>query len=42
VFYTDDRPEFIESARALGFNSFVFKDTQQLRADLLSKGVTVA
>ena len=42
VFYTDDRPELIESARALGINSFVFKDAQQLRADLLSNGVDVA
>jgi glucose-1-phosphatase len=39
VFYTDDRPELIESSRQLGIQGFVFKDFEQLKNDLLSAGI---
>jgi FMN phosphatase YigB (HAD superfamily) len=39
VFYTDDRPELIEQARALGINGFVFKGSEQLKLDLASCGI---
>jgi len=41
AFYTDDRPELVEGARALGIQGFVFKGAQQLEADLHSLGVEV-
>lgn len=41
VFYTDDRPELIESARQLGINSCVFSGSRQLKDDLLSYGVRI-
>ncbi|MDD2679978.1 MAG: HAD family phosphatase [Candidatus Omnitrophica bacterium] len=41
VFYTDDRPELVKSARGLGINSFVFSDIKQLKSDLLSAGITL-
>ncbi len=41
VFYTDDRPELVESARALGIKSFVFSGERQLENDLLSAGVKI-
>ena len=34
IFYTDDRPELVESAKSLGFKACVFKDFQQLIHDL--------
>jgi len=39
VFYTDDRPELIEGARALGIRGFVFRGIEQLKQDLSSAGV---
>ena len=41
VFYTDDRPELIASARELGINAVVFKEVRQLKAELLNLGVSV-
>jgi len=41
AFYTDDRPELIESAKGIGMNAFVFKDMQKLRSDLAGSGVDV-
>lgn len=40
-FYTDDRPELIESARELGIKGFVFKSAEQLKKDLLDSGVNI-
>jgi glucose-1-phosphatase len=42
TFYTDDRPELVESAKTLGINSFVFKDAEHLKNDLRSAGVNLA
>lgn len=39
AFYTDDRPELVESAKELGIKGFVFKDVEQLKRDLKSLGV---
>ncbi len=39
VFYTDDRPELIQAARALGIQGFVFRGAAQLKKDLLDLGV---
>jgi len=39
TFYTDDRKELIEAASALGIRSFVFKDVQRLKQDLLDNSV---
>lgn len=39
VFYTDDRPEFIQAARSLGIQGFVFRGVAQLKKDLLDSGV---
>jgi len=39
IFYTDDRPELIQSAQGLGVSGFVFKNIPQLKADLLSVGI---
>ena len=41
TFYTDDRPELIESARALGMQGFVFRGVEQLKTDLLNAGVKI-
>jgi len=41
VFYTDDREEFVESARGLKINSLVFKDIKKLRGDLAGLGVAL-
>jgi putative hydrolase of the HAD superfamily len=41
VFYTDDRPELIEGARALGIQGFVYTGVAQLKRDLASCGVEV-
>ncbi len=40
VFYTDDRPELVESAKSLGFAGSVFTDYNQLICDLNLKGVS--
>lgn len=39
VFYTDDRPELVESAGKLGMRAFVFKGAKQLQADLSELGI---
>ena len=41
VFYIDDRPELVNSARELGIKAVVFKEARQLKADLLNSGVSV-
>ena len=41
VFYTDDRAELVESARAIGINSFQFISVVQLKKDLISLGVRI-
>ena len=41
VFYTDDRPELIETGRQLGIRSFVFKGIAQLKKDLLDTGINI-
>jgi len=41
AFYTDDRPELIRGAQELGIHSFVFKNMQQLKGDLLSAGIRI-
>ncbi|MDD5196694.1 MAG: HAD family phosphatase [Candidatus Omnitrophica bacterium] len=41
VFYTDDRPELVESAQGLGIKSCVFSGVPQLKNDLLRVEVTV-
>lgn len=40
-FYTDDRPQLIESARGLGISSYVFEGVEQLKDDLLHNGIAV-
>lgn len=39
VFYTDDRQEFIQAARFLGIQGFVFCGVAQLKKDLFDSGV---
>ena len=39
TFYTDDRLELVKSARDLGIKSFLFRDPEQLKRDLLISGV---
>lgn len=39
VFYTDDRPDLIEQASAMGFQGFVFKGPEQLVRDLSTVGI---
>lgn len=41
VFYTDDRPELVESARQLGINSFIFGGLIQLKNDLSAAGIDI-
>jgi putative hydrolase of the HAD superfamily len=41
VFYTDDRPELVESAKKLGINSFLFTGIEQLKKDLVFSGVKI-
>lgn len=41
AFYTDDRPELVESAKKLGIRGFVFKGVEQLKRDLLKEGVEI-
>jgi len=40
IFYTDDRPELVESAKSLGIRGCVFTDFAQLTSDLRSMGIT--
>ncbi len=39
IFYTDDRPELVESAASLGIKSFIFRDTLGLMKDLASLNI---
>jgi HAD superfamily hydrolase (TIGR01549 family) len=41
TFYTDDRPELVESANRLGLKGFVFKGIVQLNKDLIAAGVSL-
>lgn len=41
IFYTDDRPELVESARELGIRGFVFEGIDQLKEDLESLGINI-
>ncbi len=41
AFYTDDRPELVDSANRLGIRGFVFKGAKQLYQDLIACGVTI-
>jgi putative hydrolase of the HAD superfamily len=40
-FYTDDIEAYVEGARAVGINGFVFHGFEQLKCDLESAGVTL-
>lgn len=39
IFYTDDRPELVESAKSLGIGGCVFTDFQQLVNDIAQAGI---
>jgi glucose-1-phosphatase len=39
IFYTDDRPELVESAKSLGISGCVFTNFGQLISDLQSSGI---
>ncbi len=41
AFYVDDRKELVAGASNLGIRAFVYKDTQQLKRDLLDSGVNI-
>jgi glucose-1-phosphatase len=41
IFYTDDRPELIESARQLGISGFVFSGIEKLKRDLFANGIHI-
>lgn len=41
VFYTDDRPDMVAAACALGIRGFVFTGSEQLKKDLTSCGITI-
>ncbi|MDD5129745.1 MAG: HAD family phosphatase [Candidatus Omnitrophica bacterium] len=40
IFYTDDRPELVESAKSLGIQGYVFSNFEQLVKDLRDAGIT--
>jgi len=40
IFYTDDRPELVESANSLGLRGYVFANFGQLMNDIQSAGIT--
>lgn len=42
IFFTDDRPENVEGAIALGISAFLFTTAEQLQADLHTCGIKVA
>ncbi len=42
TFYTDDRPELIESARDIGIRGFVFRGVEQLKNDLMAAGIEIS
>jgi len=39
IFYTDDRPELVESAKSLGVRGCVFTDFNQLISELRENGI---
>jgi len=41
AFYTDDRPELVESAKILGIKSFIFSGPQRLKKDFLEAGINI-
>ncbi len=41
VFYTDDKAELVVSASQLGMRSFIFKDVEGLKKDLLQAGLHI-
>lgn len=41
AFYTDDRPELVESAKGLGIKGFLFKGPEQLKDDFIASGIIV-
>jgi len=41
VFYADDRAELVASASKLGMHSFIFKDVEGLRKDLITTGINL-
>jgi len=41
VFYTDDRPQLTQSAKALGIQAVVFINIAQLKRDLLDSGINI-
>jgi FMN phosphatase YigB (HAD superfamily) len=41
IFYTDDRPELVDSASSLGIKSFVFTSAEQLIRDLSSLNIVL-
>jgi len=42
VYYTDDRPELIAAARAMGICGSVFTDTATLKNELINNGIMVS
>ena len=42
VFYTDDRPELVESANSQGIRGCVFVNFGQLMGDIQSAGITIS
>ena len=42
IFYTDDRPELVESARSLGIQGYVFTNFNQLSSDLYKNKILSA
>lgn len=40
-FYTDDRPELIESAKGLNIRGFIFGGVEQLKKDLIGAGINI-
>jgi len=42
VFYTDDRPELVESANLLGMRGYVFQGVGKLKKDFLTAGVSIS
>jgi FMN phosphatase YigB (HAD superfamily) len=41
VFYTDDRPELVEIATALGIKGAIFTGIEQLKKDLIDAGIDI-
>lgn len=41
VFYVDDRPELVESAKSLGIKAFLFRDSEKLKQDFLAADIYI-